>query len=56
MNAADMRAFLREEFGIMNDEDFEMAVNVSTGIDLGIFTQPFKGGVNNDKLKKRIPA
>lgn len=56
MSAADMRTFLREEFGIMNDEDFEMAVNASTGIDLGMFTLPFRGGANDDKETKRIPA
>ena len=33
MGAAELRTFLREEFGIMNDEEFEAAVNASTGID-----------------------
>lgn len=48
MSAADIRTFLREEFGIKNDEEFEMAVNASVGIDIGLFTQPFKGGACND--------
>ena len=37
MGAAELRTFLREEFGIMNDEEFEAAVNASTGIDIGMF-------------------
>lgn len=49
MDAADLRKFLREEYGIENDEEFEMAVNASTGVDLGLFTQPFKEGEDNDK-------
>lgn len=56
MSAADLRTFLREEYGIRNDEEFEMAVNASTGIGLGLFTQPFKGGANNDEKAKENPA
>lgn len=54
MSAADLRTFLLEEYGIKNDEEFEMAVNASTGINLGMFTQPFKGGANNDKETSEI--
>lgn len=56
MGAAELRTFLREEFGIMNDEEFEAAVNASTGIDIGTFTQPLKGGVDDYKKANKFPA
>lgn len=54
MDAAKIRTFLREEFGIRNDDEFEMAVNASAGIDIGLFTQPFEEGVSNDKKGKEV--
>ena len=56
MDAADLRKFLKEEFGINSDEEFEKAVETSTGIDLGIFTQPFKGGNDDRKTGKVVAA
>lgn len=56
MGAAELRTFLKEEFGIMNDEEFEAAVNASTGIDIGMFTQPLKGGADDDKKANKFPA
>lgn len=56
MDAADLRKFLREEYGIQNDEEFEMAVNASTGVDLGLFTEPFKEGENDDKKTGKVAA
>lgn len=56
MDAADLRKFLREEYGIQNDEEFEMAVNASAGVDLGLFTQPFKEGENDDKKTGKVAA
>ena len=56
MSAADLRTYLRNEYGIMNDDDFEIAVNASAGIDIGLFTQPFRGETSNDKETERIPA
>lgn len=56
MCAANLRKFLEEEYGIQNDEEFEMAVNASTGIDLGMFTEPFQGGVRNDKKADKVVA
>lgn len=56
MGAAELITFLREEFGIMNDEEFEAAVNASTGIDIGMFTQPLKGGADYDKKANKFPA
>lgn len=56
MCAADLRKFLKEEYGIQNDEDFEMAVNASTGIDLGMFTVPFRGGERDDRKAENVTA
>lgn len=55
MDAADLRKILREEYGIKNDEEFEMAVEASAGVNLGLFTQPFKGG-NDDKKTDNVDA
>lgn len=49
MDAVQLRTFLREEFGIKNDDEFEKAVDVSLGINLGMFTQPYKGGIDDRK-------
>ena len=56
MNAADLRKILKEEYGIQNDEEFEMAINASTGVDVGLFTQPFKEGENDDKKTGKVVA
>ena len=56
MGAAELRTFLREEFGIMNDEEFEAAVNASAGIDMGQFTQPLEGGTDEDQKANKFPA
>nr|DAI55843.1 MAG TPA: hypothetical protein [Caudoviricetes sp.] len=55
MDAADLRKILREEYGIKNDEEFEMAVEASAGVNLGLFTQPFKGE-NDDKKTDNVDA
>ena len=44
VSADDMRAILLQEYGIKTDEEFEIAAELSTGINIGIFTQPFKTG------------
>ena len=50
MSAAEMREILREDYGIQNDEEFEAAVSNSAGIDIGMFTEPYKGGGSNEKV------
>lgn len=56
MDAADLRKILKEEYGIQNDEEFEMVVNTSTGVDIGLFTQPFKEGEDDDKKTGKVVA
>lgn len=56
MDAADLWKILKEEYGIQNDEEFEMAVNASTGVDTGLFTQPFKKGDSDDKKAGKVVA
>jgi len=41
--------FLKEEFGIKNDEEFEMAINTSIGVDLGLFTQLYKDVIKEER-------
>ena len=53
MNASELRTYLKEEYGICSDEDFELAVQKSTGLDIGLFTQPLIGG-NYDKKTEGI--
>lgn len=56
MDAAELWKILKEEYGIQNDEEFEMAVNASTGVDTGLFTQPFEKGDNDDKKTGKVVA
>ena len=56
MDAADLRKILKEEYGIQSDEEFEMAVNASTGIDTGLFTQQFKKGDSDDRKTGKVVA
>lgn len=56
MDAAELWKILKEEYGIQNDEEFEMAVNASTGVDTGLFTQPYKKGDGDDKKTSKVVA
>ena len=38
MEVSDIKAILKREYGIENEEDFNNAVKEFEGIDLGIFT------------------
>ena len=55
MDAAKLMEYLRTEFGIKDRAEFEVAVSQMQGIDLGIFTMPFKGGVQ-DGTKAAVEA
>lgn len=48
MDAAKLMEYLKAEFGIKDRAEFELAVSQMQGIDIGIFTIPFKGGVQNE--------
>ena len=37
-----MKEILKKEYGILNESDFEKAVNAMPGINLGIFTMPIE--------------
>lgn len=54
MNAAELRKYLEEEYGIMNEEDFEKVVAESPGVNLGLFTMPLNGGKNNDEKTDEV--
>ena len=40
MSAAEMKEILRKEYGITSEEEFNRAVEMATGIDIGIFAMP----------------
>lgn len=56
MDAAKLMEYLRAEFGIRDLAEFEVAVSRMKGIDLGIFTMPYKGGerVNEQAVEAKI--
>ena len=40
MSAAELREILKKEYGINSMDEFNEAVNKSSGINIGIFTVP----------------
>ena len=51
MTAAEMRAYLKKEYGFNNDEEFAKAYNECKGLDIGIFTTPIPWRDGKDKRK-----
>ena len=54
MDAARLMEFLKTEFGICSREEFELAVSQMQGINLGLFTMPFKGGRNEQETYEAL--
>ena len=54
MDAARLMEFLKTEFGICSREEFELAVSQMPGINLGLFTMPFKGGHNEQETYEAL--
>ena len=50
MDAAKMKEILKKQYGINNEEEFNMAVEKSKGINIGIFSMPFN---EKDKLNEQ---
>ena len=48
-----LKKVLKDDYGINNQKELEDAINKFKGLDIGIFTQPFKNEVvtNEDELK-----
>ena len=42
MSRAEMTEVLAKEYGIRNEEELDAAISVMEGVDLGIFTAPYK--------------
>lgn len=40
MNATELKEILRKQYGIKTEEEFNLAVEKSKGINIGIFTMP----------------
>lgn len=57
MDIVKLKECLKTEFGIRNQEEFDMAVLKMKGINLGIFTTPIMGRKDNDtKASNEIAA
>lgn len=56
VDAARLREYLKSEFGIGSQEEFDMAVSKMKGVNLGIFTVPVLGGKENDQKAKKEAA
>lgn len=52
MNAARLKEILAQQFGINNEEEFNMAVEKCSGIDLGLFSTRIAGRSVNDEQTK----
>ena len=52
MEAADMMKILKQQYNINNEEEFNMAVKKSVGIDIGIFTMPLRGRDNQNEERE----
>lgn len=42
MDVAAMKELLKREYGICSEKEFYRAVSEMKGVDIGIFTMPFK--------------
>ena len=42
MDTAKLKEILKEQYGIASEEEFNTAVEKSSGIDIGIFSMPYK--------------
>ena len=49
MDAAKLREILQKEYGIKNEEDFNVAVEKSCGVNLGIFNMPLNERGNDEQ-------
>lgn len=49
MDVSKLKEILKKEYGISNEEEFETAVQKSTGINLGIFTMPLDRRENDEQ-------
>lgn len=56
MDAAKLKEILKKEYGINSEEEFNDAVEKSSGIDLGIFTMPLTGRSVSGEQKAEIIA
>lgn len=52
MNAAKLKEILAQQYGINNEEEFNVAVEKSSGINLGIFSMPLGRSVNDEQETK----
>lgn len=51
MDAAKLREILKTQYGIKDDEEFDAAVEKSSGVNLGLFTMPLMERSRNGNKK-----
>jgi hypothetical protein len=56
MNVEKIKEFLRTEYGISSESEFDMAFSELIGIDLGIFTMPFKRSIKSEQDDKVLAS
>ena len=57
MDAAKLKEILKTQYGINNEEEFNVAVEKSLGVNIGIFSMPLSRGCKNEqKTEKKISA
>ena len=56
MDAARMKEILKSEYGIHSENEFNEAVSMSAGINLGIFTLPLTERSTRSEQKNKAPA
>ncbi len=56
MNVEKIKEFLRIEYGISSEREFDIAFSELIGIDLGIFTMPFKRSIKSEQDNKALAS
>lgn len=54
MDAAKLREILKTQYGIKDDNEFDAAVEKSSGVNLGLFTVPLVERSRNGHKKTEI--
>ena len=56
MDAAKLREILKTQYGLESEDDFNEAVERSSGVNLGLFTKPLERSRNGYKKKAAATA
>ena len=56
MDVARLKEILRQQYGINSESEFNMAVEKSKGINIGLFTKPLGERSNDCEQETEMPA